>query len=175
MNNLDIFLFKALAVLIFSIISVSVAPIINNILGEFNRWGKFNFQYYADYAKYSESLDEKFREEKLRNLCYRQNGMYGLEYSSFITDLSPGFICTQLSLLHYFQIGKSFEKITELIGLIGEDIGFILTLIYVCFSGYIFTQDDSYKSPENGVSRLQNLYPNGASYKLADKNIATST
>ena len=170
MNNLVIFLFIALAILIFSIISVSVAPIINNILGEFSRWGKFNCQYHADSAKYSESLDEKFREEKLRNLCYRQNGMYGLEYSSFIIDLGLGFICAQLALLHYFQIGKSFEKITGLIGLIGGGIGFILTLIYVCFSGYIFTQDAAFKTPENGVGRLKKLYPNGASYKYAVKD-----
>ena len=69
MNNLVIFLFIALVILIFSIISVSVAPIINNILGKFSRWGKFNWQYYADSAKYSESPDEKFLKEKLRNLC----------------------------------------------------------------------------------------------------------
>ena len=69
MNNLVTFLFISLAILIFSIISVSVAPKINNILGKFSRWGKFNWQYYADSAKYSESSDEKYREEKLRNLC----------------------------------------------------------------------------------------------------------
>jgi hypothetical protein len=171
MNNLVIFLFIALAILIFSIISVSVAPIINNILGEFSRWGKFNCQYYADSAKYSESLDEKFREEKLRNLCYRQNGMYGLEYSSFIIDLGLGFICAQLALLHYFQIGKSFEKITGLIGLIGGGIGFILTLIYVCFSGYIFTQDAAFKTPELNFPLLNRLYPNGASYKKGSSDI----
>ena len=143
---------------------------INDILGKFSRWGKFICKYYADSAKYSDSLDEKFREEKLRNLCYRQNGMYGLEYSSFIIDLGLGFICAQLALLHYFQIGKSFEKITGLIGLIGGGIAFILTLIYVCFSGYIFTQDAAFKTPENGVGRLEKLYSNGAKYKLADKN-----
>ena len=55
--------------------------------------------------------------------------MYGLEYSSFIIDLALGFICAQLALLLYFQIGKSFEKITALIGLIGGGIEFILTLV----------------------------------------------
>lgn len=167
MNNLVIFLFIALAILIFSIISVSVAPLINNILDKFSRWGKFNCKYFADSAKYAESLDEKYREEKLRNLCYRQNGMYGLEYSSFIIDLGLGFICAQLALLHYFQIGKSFEKITGLIGLIGGGIGFILTLIYVCFSGYIFTHDAVFKTPEN-PSPLKRLFSNGASQKRSD-------
>ena len=167
MNKTVIFLFIAIAILIFSIICVSVAPIMNDILEKFTRWGKFNCKYYADQAKYSDSLDEKFKQEKLRNLCYRQNAMYGLEYSSFIIDLGLGFICAQLALLHYFQIGKSFEKITGLIGLIGGGIGFILTLVYVCFSGYIFNNDAAFKNPEeNSDGELINkLYSNGALYK----------
>lgn len=165
MNKTVIFLFIAIAILIFSIICVSVAPIMNDILGKFTRWGKFNCKYYADQAKYSDSLDEKFKEEKLRNLCYRQNAMYGLEYSSFIIDLGLGFICAQLALLHYFQIGKSFEKITGLIGLIGGGIGFILTLVYVCFSGYIFNNDAAFKNPEDISKVKPKLYSNGALYK----------
>ena len=173
MNYLVIFLFIAIAILIFSIISVSVAPIINNVIGVFSEWGKFNCKYYADYAKYADSLDEKYKGEKQRNLCYRQNGMYGLEYSSFIIDLGVSFLCAQLALLHHFQIGKSFMKITGLIGMIGGGIGFVLTLIYVCFSGYIFNNDTAFKTPEywNGI---QKLYSNGASYKLAVKNVENS-
>ena len=166
MNKTVIFLFIAIVLLIFSIICVSVAPIMNDILGKFTRWGKFNCKYYADQAKYSDSLDEKFKQEKLRNLCYRQNAMYGLEYSSFIIDLSLGFICAQLALLHYFQIGKSFEKITGLIGLIGGGIGFILTLVYVCFSGYIFNNDAAFKNPEHDSNLINKLYSNGALYKI---------
>lgn len=167
MNKTVIFLFIAIAVLIFSIICVSVAPIMNDILGYFGRWGKFNCKYYADQAKYSDSLDEKYKQEKLRNLCYRQNAMYGLEYSSFIIDLGLGFICAQLAVLHYFQIGKSFEKITGLIGLIGGGIGFILTLVYVCFSGYIFNNDTAFKDPEKMYSLAKTkLYSNGALYKI---------
>ena len=147
MNKTVIFLFIAIVLLIFSIICVSVAPIMNDILGKFTRWGKFNCKYYADQAKYSDSLDEKFKQEKLRNLCYRQNAMYGLEYSSFIIDLSLGFICAQ--------------------GLIGGGIGFILTLVYVCFSGYIFNNDAAFKNPELDYSNLINkLYSNGALYKI---------
>ena len=94
--------------------------------------------------------------------------MYGLEYSSFIIDLGLGFICAQLALLHYFQIGKSFEKITGLIGLIGGGIGFILTLVYVCFSGYIFNNDPAFKYPESAYDELvTKLYPNGALIKGA--------
>jgi hypothetical protein len=176
MNKLVIFLFIAAAILIFSIISISVAPIINLIKPEFSQWGKFNCQYYADIAKYSDSLDEKFKNEEKRNLCYRQNAMYGLEYSSFIIDIGLGFICAQLALFHYFQIGKSFIKYTGLIGLIGGAIGFILTLVYVCFSGYIFTNDTAFKYPDNADSGpfINKLYPNGASYKYAIQNVQTS-
>lgn len=176
MNKLVIFLFIAIAILLFSIISVSVAPIMNNILDKFGDWGKFNCKYYADQAKYSDSLDEKYKQEKLRNLCYRQNAMYGLEYSSFIIDLGIGFLCAQLALLHYFQIGKSFEKITGLIGLVGGGIGFILTLVYVCFSGYIFDNDAAFKTPLEPVSDLliTKLYPNGGLYKTSSSLYAYS-
>ena len=157
MNKTVIFLFIATAILLFSIISVSVAPVINNIIGEFGDWGKKNCKIYADQAKYANYLDEKYKNERERNLCYRQNAMYGLEYTSFIIDLGIGFLCAQLALMHYFKIGQSFEKITGLIGLIGGAIGFILTLIYVCFSGYIFNNDV--------YTKEERLFSNGALYK----------
>ena len=47
----------------FCIICVAVA-IMNNILKNFGRWGKFNCKYYADQANYSDSLDEKFKQVK---------------------------------------------------------------------------------------------------------------
>ena len=164
MNRRVIFLFIATAILLFSIICVSVAPIINNILDKFGDWGKGNCRYYADKAKYTKYLDEKDKNERLRNLCYRQNAMNGLEYSSFIIDLAIGFICAQLALMHYFKIGSSFEKYTGLIGLIGGAIGFILTLVYVCFSGYIFNNDVAFKDLNgcHGQCKIK-LYSNGAS------------
>ena len=67
--------------------------------------------------------------------------MYGLEYSSLIIDVICGFVCTILGLLHYFDIGKPFEKVTGIIGLATGIIGFVLTLVYVIYSGYIFTKD----------------------------------
>ena len=170
MNKTVIFLFIATGILILSIISISVAPIINNTLGRFGQWGKSNCRYYADKAKYAEDLDTKYKNEKNRNLCYRQNGMYVLEYTSFIIDLGIGFVCGQLALMHYFKMGSSFEKYTGLIGLIGGAIGFILTLIYVCFSGYIFNNDTAFKSVDEDYSKsIKKLYPNGGEYKLSGK------
>ena len=42
--------------------------------------------------------------------------MYGLEHASLILDVILGFICLILGLLHYFDIGKPFEKVTGIIG-----------------------------------------------------------
>ena len=166
MNKIVIFLFIALAILIFSIISICVAPVFNNILGNFSDWGQINCQKYADIAKFSKDLDQRFINEYKRDLCYRKNAMYGLEYSSLIIDIAIGFLCGQLALLHYFQAGKSFEKTTGLIGLICGAIGFVLTLVYVCYSGYIFNNDDAYGTFDNFYidSRIK-LFPNGAYYK----------
>ena len=167
MNKTIIFLFIATGILILSIIGTSVAPIINNTLGKFGEWGKSNCRYYADFAKYANDLDTKHKYEKYRNLCYRQNAMYGLEYASFIINLGIGFLCGQLALMHYFKMGASFEKYTGLIGLIGGAIGFILTLVYVCFSGYIFNNDAAFKKADGSYSNaIKKLYPNGGEYKV---------
>lgn len=173
MNKTVILLFISLAVLIFSIISVSVAPIINDLLGNFTSWGKHNCQSYSDKAKYTKELDEKYKNERSRDLCNRQNAMYGLEYSAFIFDLCLGFLIAQLSLMHYFNAGKSFEKKTGLIGLIGGGIGFIITLIYVCYSGYIFNNDTAYKQLDDTGTLIDRLYSNGAKYKKQDSNKIT--
>ena len=168
MNKIVIFLFIALAILIFSIISICVAPVFNNILGNFSDWGQINCQKYADIAKFSKDLDQRFKNEYLRDLCYRKNAMYGLEYSSLIIDIAIGFLCGQLALLHYFQAGKSFEKTTGLIGLICGAIGFVLTLVYVCYSGYIFNNDVAYGYVDSNdrINGDTKLFPNGALYKL---------
>ena len=109
--------------------------------------------------------------KKKRNLCYRQNAMYGLEYSSFIIDLGIGFLCAQLALMHYFKMRPSFEKYTGLIGLIGGSIGFVLTLVYVCFSGYIFNNDVAFKRVDDlSYDLIKKLYPNRGEYKLDGSN-----
>ena len=111
---------------------------------------------------------QKYR--RYKNICYRQKAMYGLENSAFIINIILSFVCADLTLLHYLNIGKDFEKKTGLIGLITGIIGFILTLVYVCFSGYIFTNDEAYGIINiSGISftssNLVKLYPNGARYK----------
>ena len=59
MNKTLILLLISLAVLVLSVICVTVAPIINNLLGNFTSWGKNNCQFYSDVAKYTKELDGK--------------------------------------------------------------------------------------------------------------------
>ena len=73
-----------------------------------------------------------------------------------------------LTLFHYFDKGLAFEKITGLIGFIGGIISFIIIPIYICFRGYIFTQDVAYKDLsliDPYSTAITKLYPNGASRK----------
>jgi len=86
--------------------------------------------------------------------------MHDLEYTSLIMDIVFGFICTTLGLLHYFDVGKSIEKISGLIGLITGAIIAIITCIYVGYSASLFN---------NGVVRgLYKLYSNKAYLKWED-------
>jgi len=70
-------------------------------------------------------------------------------------DVILGFLCLILGLLHYFDIGKTFEKVTGIIGLATGIIQFTLTFIYVYYSGYIFTNDvpvtKYLKADSNGI------------------------
>ena len=156
MNKGLIFLGLSCGLLVLTIITICVAPIITGVLGE--NWGVYNCQEFADSHKNTEDNKDLTNDEKEKvleyldkgkHLCERKKAMYGLEYAAFISDLVFGFSCTLLSLLHFFGVGKSFEKITGLIGLISGIIGFILTFIYIIYSGYIFTNDNDYKRYES--------------------------
>lgn len=173
MKNTTKILIISLIISLFCIICITVAPVINNLLDKFTLWGKLNCEYYSDKAEYSSPLNDHFKNQNLENLCSRQNAMYNLEYSAFIINLFFGVICAQLTLLHFFDKGESFEKQTGLISSIGGCIAFILTLVYICFSGYIFTQDVAFETVtavEPYDNAILKLYPNGASLKKINDN-----
>ena len=102
------------------------------------------------------------------HLCRRQNAMYSMEYTSVIFDVILSFICTILGFLHYFDVGKSFEKFSGLIGLISGAICFILTFIYIIYSCYIFDNDTYINNSGGGVVKL---YSNGAFINTKIQNI----
>ena len=185
MNKTLIFLIIATSILVLSAIVICISPIINNIEVTVTRedgtadiwrpadWKNLNCQLFSDYIERDSIalyIFQKYR--KFKNICYRQKAMYGLENSVFIINIILAFICADLTLLHYLNVGKSFEKKTGLVGLISGIIGFILTLVYVCYSGYIFNNDVAfgiindfnYYKPLN--TYFPKLYPNGALYKF---------
>ena len=181
MNKELIFLLISLGILLLSVISTFTAPIINNINSDFSRWGKINCQFYADKEKDSSSLDEIQRMKKLKNLCNRQKAMHNLEYASLIIDIVLSFVSSQLGLLLYFKINDSINKISGIFGLITSIICFVLTLVYICYSGYIFNNDTAYKvvNPNNSYycaagGCITKLFKNGAIYQWRDSNYLTA-
>lgn len=179
MNKTLIFLILATSILVLSAIVICISPIINNIEvilpshhWKPGDWKNLNCQFFEDKIKAENiELDELQKYKKYKNLCKRQKAMYGLENSAFIINIILAFVCADLMLLHYLNIGKTFEKKTGLIGLISGIIGFILTLFYVCYSGYIFNNDIAYGSfdfsnvPTFINPQIPKLFPNGAKEK----------
>ena len=160
MNSKLFFLILSAAMVAFTIVSICTAPSINT--GYFP--GTNNCQKYVDdYDKNKGNYDDnRKKKEKLKiNVCKRENAMHDLEYTSLIFDVIVGTLCSILGLLHYFDVGKYCEKITGIIGLASGVIGFILTIIYVGYSAYIFNNDHS----DEDI-----LYENGALYKWDGTN-----
>lgn len=147
MNELLIFFCLSCGALVLSIITIGTAPIINGLLGK--DWNIQNCQkfkavhdFYND-ANINEGLKELYLDYAKRgeSICEDKKAMHALEYSSIIINLILAFACGFLSLLHNFDLGKSFIKITGLIGSCSNLIGFILIFIYICFSSFIFSNE----------------------------------
>ena len=149
-----LFLIFSGVIVIFSVICIGSGPLINKMSIENvfkpSNWGYSNCKSLSDGYKITKETipltgDEKDNylknAKRPLNLCNGRKAMYGLEHASLIIDVILGCICLILGLLHYFDVGKPFEKITGIIGLATGVIQFVLTLVYVCYSGYIFTND----------------------------------
>ena len=184
MNKALLFFCFSTAVLILSITTIYISPIINNFEKEitgtntwsFSKWRTLNCQFYAD-KENSETvaLDEIQKFKKLKTLCNRKKAMHDLEFASLIINVSLGFICANLGLLHFLNVGKDFEKKTGIIGFITGIIGFVITLVYVCYNGYIFNNDVAFVEYDlvnnNNVGGIIKLFSNGAQYKWDNKYI----
>jgi len=134
-----LFLILSGAIVIFSIICICTAPIINKIVNGSSSWNTANCQKLSDdYERETDVFKKSFEKISLKE-CRNRKAMYGLEHSTLILDVILGFVCLILGLLHYFDIAKPFEKITGIIGLSTGIIEFILTMIYLGYSSYIFT------------------------------------
>jgi len=165
MKNL-IFLCIASSVFILSVIALNCAPTINGLIGK----GKYqqngdlasNSMYgWADYPcksytdLYNDYKDKTVEEglwtsqndkdyhldlmKEAKNNCFKKKAMIGLEYSAFNINVIFGFVCAILGILLYS--GNNIGKIVGLIGLGAGIIGFILTYVYIIYSGIIFNSD----------------------------------
>ena len=171
MNSNLFFFICASAILILSVVSICLAPIINGLLGI--GWGTKNCQILSDEYDYKEKNvytdknndDHKKELDKMKaniNVCKREKAMHGLEYASLVCDVAVGGFCAILGLLHYLEAGVSFQNKTGIIGIITGTIGFILTIVYVVFSSYIFNNDLYYDSDGHNIEKL---YSNAAFFK----------
>lgn len=170
MNKTVIFLLLSTCIVILSVAVIAVGPMTNRLVGG-ETWGFQNCALISDKVKLLKGDITSLK--KMKNLCYRQKAMYNMEYTSFIINIILGFICADLAIIIYLGYGKDFEVQTGVIGLVAGVIGFILTLVYVCYSGYIFTKDVAFMgiNINNNPSFItgnciEKLYSNGAKYKF---------
>ena len=148
----SIFFCCSCAILLFSIINLSIGPIVNKKIKNYsvsstrgNSWGTLNCKMlsdiYKDYKK-SHALSDnqkKYIYERVINECNRKKAMHDMEYTSFIFNLVFGLICSLLGLLHHFELKKEFISKTGLIGLLCGFIGFVFSFIYLVYNGIVYT------------------------------------
>ena len=135
-----IFFCCACTILLFTIINLSVGPVIS---GRLENWGSVNCAIYKDNyddAKEHDTGDAlKYGAEWILNYCNNHKAMYNMEYTSFVFDIVLGFICALLGLLHLFDVKKDLVSKTGLIGLGCGIIGFVLTFVYIILNGIVYT------------------------------------
>ena len=149
MNKSLFFLISSVVMVIFTIIIISTAP---NIMGGFSGTysGTSNCDAMSELYKFKKDLNKNPSETEKKqldnekedvNICYRQKAFINMEYATLIIDISLAAICAILGLFHFFETGMFFQKYTGLIGLISGVIAFVLTLVYLIYSGIVFTKD----------------------------------
>ena len=186
MKNL-IFLCVASAVFILSVIVLNYAPTITGLVGKGKYdqngnviysygWADSPCRYYSDlYNEYEDEPESHWNKKENKqihldllkegkNNCLRKKAMIGLEYSAFNFDVIFGFICAILGISLYS--GNKVGKIAGLIGLGSGAIGFVLTLVYVIYSGIVFNNDvigkdfdGNYQATSNDINPYQSLKP----------------
>lgn len=153
MNKSFVFFLVATIITLLSVAVLNTGPIVSKRLG--SNWKTLNClrlsdQYKEDKDDYEKETDEEEKKEKdiikklskkKRDICQWEKAMYGLEYSAFTLDLTIGFICSLLGLLHYLDEGKDFIPKTGLIGLISGAVAFVVSLVYLIYSILVYTKD----------------------------------
>lgn len=184
MNTVLILLFISTGILVLSAITISLAPIINDISNmSYNSPKDLDCEIFSNHDEITKGNLALFQKLKTyKNICKRQKATHNLEYSSLIINAVLSFIYANFALLSFFKEGENHRNKIGLIGLITGIIGFVLTLVYVCFSGYVFTHDVAYgiinmddiagigPNLDGGIAKL---FSNGAKYKYNGKKYIT--
>ena len=152
-----IFFCCSCAILLFTIINLSVGPIIHGKVN--NDWGTANCEYRKDeYDKYKSTITGdalKYSYEWAKDECIRKKAMHDIEYTSFIFNAVIGYVCATLGLLHLFDVKKEFVSKTGLIGLGCGIVGFVFSFVYVILNGLVYTtyydENSLYKRDSDGV------------------------
>ena len=154
MNKGLIFFCCACVILLFTIINLSVGPIVSFTVGR--DWGKLNCAIMSDGKKdQSPGLTDdqkKYYWQRPIDECNNKKAMHDMEYTAFIFDIVIGFICGLLGLLHFFDLKKDFIPKTGLIGFICGIIGFIFTFVYLILNGLVYTNYGPYNSSTGSPS-----------------------
>ena len=167
MNKGLIFFCCACVILLFTIINLSVGPVVSLIR---NSWGTLNCAKMSDEYDFKKEQspgltddEKKYYYQKPIDECNNKNAMHDMEYTAFIFDFVIGFICGLLGLLHFFDVKKDFIPKTGLIGFICGIIGFIFTFVYLILNGLVYTNYGLY----NSSTRYPSFY---SSYIKADSD-----
>ena len=146
MGKGTLFFCCACCILVLTIVNLSIGPIVSGTLKNFVGQDLGTLNCKEDKDDWDDAKDRgdpkdsiKYVEKYAYNACQREKGMHDMEYTAFIFDITIGFICGLLGLLHIFEVKKDFVSNTGLIGLICGFIGFVITLIYVIFNGLVYT------------------------------------
>jgi len=160
-----IFFCCACAILLFTIINLSVGPIVSGAVG--NDWGTENCQYYKDLLDADSSTGDakKYGSEWNYNECLRKKGMHDMEYTSFIFNMAIGFTCGLLGLLHLFDVKKEFVSKTGIIGLGCGIVGFIFSFVYVILNGLVYTTVPTSEPKRNSDGAYAERSGNSGNFK----------
>ena len=124
------------AILIFSIINLSIGPVINKAI---SNAGNANCKIYVD--QYDDGR-ESMTDEQKKNLeltireCRNRKAMSNMEYTSCIFNIFIAFVCVLLGL---YGLQKEIIPKTGYIGMGCGVVGLILTLVYVIYNGVVYT------------------------------------
>ena len=157
-----IFFCCACTILLFTIINLSVGPIVSGTVKNYDvDWGTLNCQKAKD--DYDDAKDSGASGDNLKygaewdlHRCETMKGMHDMEYTSFVFNTVIGFVCGLLGLLHLFDVKKEFVSKTGIIGLGCGIVGFIFSFVYVVLNGLVYTTyynnyNSLYKRDSDGV------------------------